>query len=177
MIIEYFISFYFRLLRGQLHRKRLHFFIELREFNILIKENEFGYNMGWFLERILYNYTQMMRLIVKIEKMEKYIKRWDIFDAVFYTLQLNRDILNIVQHIEEQLIQRLTELQIIASGTEKKNSDTSLEKNMEQQYIRINMLILEIESTLSKIRNMKVQLEEKSIFDTLDSKENIEIES
>lgn len=109
--------------------------------------------------------------------MEKYIKRWDIFDAVFYTLQLNRDILNIVQHIEEQLIQRLTELQIIASGTEKKNSDTSLEKNMEQQYIRINMLILEIESTLSKIRNMKVQLEEKSIFDTLDSKENIEIES
>lgn len=166
MIIEYFISLYFRILRWQLHQKRLRFFMELRDFNVLIKSNEFGYNMWGFLEKILFKYTQIMKLIMRIERLEKYIKKWDIFDAVFYTLQLNRDILNIIQHIEEQLIQRLTELQIIASSTEEKNNDTSLEKNMEQQYIRINILISEIESMLSKIWTMKTQLEKNSIFDT-----------
>lgn len=166
MIVEYFISLYFRLLRWQLHHKRLDFFIELRDFNLIVKSNEFGYNMWGFLEKILYNYTQMMRLIVKIEKLEKYIKRWDIFDALFYSQQLNRDILGLIRPIEEQLTEKLTDLRLTLPKLDTGwHTDISLEKSIEYQNDRIRILIWEIELMLSRIQYMKEQLEKNTVFE------------
>lgn len=163
MIFDFFISIYFRILRWQLHQKRLHFFMELQEFTKTIKDSEFWYNSGKELEKVLINYERIMRLIVKVEKMEKYQKRGDIFDAKFYSEQLNRDILKIINHIENQLNKRLIELKNIYVINNKQNHKNIIQSNLDAQNIRVQLLIEEISSMLWKIQHLKNQIYQYSL--------------
>lgn len=163
MIFDFFISIYFRLLRWQLHQKRLHFFMELQEFTKTIKDSEFWYNSGKELEKVLINYERIMRLIVKVEKMEKYQKRGDIFDAKFYSEHLNRDILKIINHIENQLNKRLIELKNIYVINNKQNHKNIIQSNLDAQNIRVQLLIEEISSMLWKIQHLKNQIYQYSL--------------
>ncbi len=89
-----------------------------------------------------------MRLIVKVEKMEKYQKRGDIFDAKFYSEQLNRDILKIINHIENQLNERLIELKNIYIINNKQSYKNIIQSNLDAQNIRVQLLMEEMGSML-----------------------------
>lgn len=89
-----------------------------------------------------------MRLIVKVEKMEKYQKRGDIFDAKFYSEHLNRDILKIINHIENQLNERLIELKNIYIINNKQSYKNIIQSNLDAQNIRIQLLMEEMDSML-----------------------------
>lgn len=122
--------------------------MELQEFTATIHSSEFGYNSGKKLEKVLINYEKIMRLIIKIEKMEKYQKRGDIFDAKYYSEQLNRDIIKIINHIENQLNERLIELKDIYIKNNKQSYKNIIQSNLDAQNIRVNILIEEISSML-----------------------------
>ena len=80
--------------------------------------------------------------------MEKYQKRGDIFDAKFYSEHLNRDILKIINHIENQLNERLIELKNIYIINNKQSYKNIIQSNLDAQNIRIQLLMEEMDSML-----------------------------
>lgn len=81
--------------------------------------------------------------------MEKYQKRGDIFDAKFYSEQLNRDILKIINHIENQLMKNLTELKNISIKLGNQNYESAnIQANRDEQKLRITLLMNAICSML-----------------------------
>lgn len=67
MFRKYFISLYFQILKKRLHRTRLRFFMELNEFQILVRSESFLSNICGFIEDSMVSFSSIMNLINRIE--------------------------------------------------------------------------------------------------------------
>lgn len=99
------------------------------------------------------SFTQIISLINKIEWVEKYMEKGNIFDNNFYILEIHKDILDIIFSIEKQLNTNLIDLKSVIDNPIKSNS-VSLLKNIDIQNNRINILVIEMEDALIKIRDI-----------------------
>ena len=148
MLRKYFISLYFQILKKRLHKMRLHFFMELNEFQILVRSESFWSNVCGFIEDSMVSFSSIMNLINRIEWIEKYMEKWDIFDSNFYALQIHMDILKVISP---------TELKSVKNTTIEINN-AALTENMSLQYHRISSLINDMENNIERLRNIIEQL-------------------
>lgn len=153
MFRKYFISLYFQILKKRLHKMRLRFFMELNDFHILLKTENFWSKICRFIENSIESFSRIMSLIDQIEWVEKYMEKWDIFDSNFYALQLHRDILKIINPIENELTLKLIELKSTKNNPINSSNISSIE-NINLQSDRINMLINDMENAIEKLKNI-----------------------
>ena len=157
MLRKYFISLYFQILKKRLHKMRLHFFFFFNEFQILVRSESFWSNVCGFIEDSMVSFSSIMNLINRIEWIEKYMEKWDIFDSNFYALQIHMDILKVISPIENELSMKLTELKSVKNNTIEINN-AALTENMSLQYHRISSLINDMENNIERLRNIIEQL-------------------
>ena len=125
----------------------------------------------------MFAYGKIMRIISKVESLEKYLRKGDIFDAKFYIMQLNGDILKIMEFIEKQLTEKIESLNSLRQDSTHRNiPDISLQKNSNIQEIRINRLKAGIEMVLKQIHILilKVGYNESISMEKLRTMENDE---